>query len=53
LSFVLYYVHATYANVMQWVGIPRGRGERLREFLDLRVDPSIGDLGEKWVLVTK
>jgi len=27
--------------------IPRGRERRPREFLNLRVDPSIGDLGEK------
>ena len=27
-------------------GIPRGRGRRPQEFLDLDVDPSIGDPGE-------
>jgi len=28
-------------------GITRRRGRRLREFLNLGVDPSIGDSGEK------
>jgi len=28
-------------------GIPRERRRMPREFLDLRVDPSIGDSGEK------
>jgi len=34
-------------------GILRGRGRRPREFLDLGVDSSIGDSGEKWDLVTR
>jgi len=28
-------------------GIPRSEGRRLREFIDLGVDPSIGGLGKK------
>jgi len=34
-------------------GIPRGRGRRPREILDLGVDPSIGDSGKKGGLVTR
>ena len=32
--------------------ISRRRGRRPREFIDLRVDPLIGNSGEKWNLVT-
>jgi len=56
----VYYVHAIYANVVQMAqlwqwdcGILRERGRRMWEFLDLGVDPSIGNSREKWVLVTK
>jgi len=28
-------------------GIPSGRGRKLKEFLDLRIDPSTGDSDEK------
>ena len=34
-------------------GITRKRGRKPRKFLDLGVNLSVGDSGEKWVLVTK
>jgi len=52
LSFALYYDYANYASgaggsTVIMSEIPRGRGRMPKEFLDLGVDSSIGDLREK------